>query len=95
MLVLIYLAQPVVGYDMNLQFDQWGILFTGRYDQYGNLSADIYIDRTSIEVFIDGGAYSYSMERKPNSENNEGFHFLGNNIEIKNLEVFNVKSIWK
>ena len=29
------------------------------------LTADIYIDRTSIEVFIDGGAYSYSMKRSP------------------------------
>jgi sucrose-6-phosphate hydrolase SacC (GH32 family) len=58
------------------------------------LSADIYIDRTSIEVFIDGGAYSYSMERRSHNNNKEGFHFWGNNIEVKNLEVYSVKSIW-
>ena len=58
------------------------------------LSADIYIDKTSIEVFIDGGAYSYSMERRPDINNQEGLHFWGNNIEIKDLEIFNVKSIW-
>ena len=59
------------------------------------INADIYIDKTSIEVFIDGGAYSYSMERKPDRNNKEGFHFWGNNIDIKNLEVFTAKSIWK
>jgi len=59
------------------------------------ISADIYIDRTSIEVFIDGGAFSYSMERKPHADNQEGFHFWGNNIEVKNLEVFSAQSIWK
>jgi len=59
------------------------------------LTADIYIDRTSIEVFIDGGAYSYSVARKPDVKNTEGFHFWGNNIDIKNLEVYTVKSIWQ
>ena len=59
------------------------------------LTADIYIDRTSIEVFIDGGAYSYSIERKADVKNTEGFHFWGNNIDVKNLEVYTVKSIWQ
>jgi len=59
------------------------------------LSADIYIDQTSIEVFIDDGAYAYSMERKPESDNKEGFHFWGNSIRVTNLEVSYVQSIWK
>ncbi len=59
------------------------------------LTADIFIDRTSIEVFIDGGVYSYSMERKAHNDNKEGFRFRGNRIEVKNLEVFSVKSIWQ
>ncbi|ULT42208.1 hypothetical protein KRR40_00665 [Niabella defluvii] len=58
------------------------------------ISADIYMDRTSIEVFIDGGAYSYSMERRSTNDNKEGLHFWGTNIEVKNLEVFGVQSIW-
>ena len=58
------------------------------------LSADIYIDRTSIEVFIDGGLYSYSMERRSDPSNKEGFHFWGNRIEVKDLQVFSVESIW-
>lgn len=49
------------------------------------LTADIYIDRTSIEVFIDGGLYSYSMERRPDMNNKEGLHFWGNRIEVKDL----------
>lgn len=59
------------------------------------VSADIYIDKTSIEVFIDNGAYSYAMERKHLADNKEGLHFWGNNIEVKNIEVYSVKSIWK
>jgi len=33
------------------------------------------------------------MERR--TENREGFHFWGNNIEIKDLQVHRMKSIWK
>jgi len=87
-------AQRMVGYDMN--FNMLNGMFYSPDDMTSmEITADIYIDRTSIEVFIDGGAYSYSMERKPDRNNKEGFHFWGNNIDIKNLEVFTVKSIWK
>jgi len=48
-----------------------------------------------VEVFIDGGAYSYSMERRGHSDNKEGYHFWGNNIEVKSLEVYPMQSIWK
>lgn len=57
-----------------------------------DLSADIYIDRTSVEVFIDGGLYSYSMEwneRKP-----EGLRFWGTNLTVSGLKVDRVKCIW-
>ena len=87
-------AQRIVGYDMN--FNMLNGRFYSPEDMTSmEITADIYIDKTSIEVFIDGGAYSYSMERKPDPNNKEGFHFWGNNIDIKNLEVFTVKSIWK
>ena len=58
------------------------------------LSADIYIDRTSVEVFVDGGLFSYSMNRHLPDGDREGFRFHGNRVTIKNLEVFNVDSIW-
>ena len=56
------------------------------------LTADIYIDRTSVEVFIDEGLYSYSMEwneRKP-----EGLRFWGTNLTVSGLKVDRVRSIW-
>lgn len=86
-------AQRMVHYDMNNNKVN-GTFYSPEDMTSMELSADIYIDRTSIEVFIDGGAYSFSMERKPDTNNKEGFHFWGNNIEVKNIEVFKVKSIW-
>lgn len=86
-------GQRIVDYDLN-----WNTLNGSFYSPEDmtstEVSADIYIDRTSIEVFIDGGRFSYSMERRPDRKNKEGFHFWGNNIEVKNLEVFRVDSIW-
>lgn len=87
-------GQRVVDYDLNPNTLN-GVFYSPEDMTCMELSADIYIDRTTIEVFIDGGAYSYSMERKPDSKNEEGIHFWGNDIEIKTLEVFNVQSIWE
>ncbi len=86
-------GQHIIDYDMN-----WTML-NGRFYSPQDptsmeLTADIYIDRTCIEVFIDGGVYSYSMERRPDRNNKDGFHFRGNRIEVKNLEIFSVDSIW-
>jgi len=87
-------GQRIIGYDMNFNTIN-GVFYSPENMTSMELTADIYIDRTSIEVFIDGGAYSYSMERKPFADNKEGLHFWGNNIEIKNLEVFSARSIWE
>ncbi len=86
-------GQRIIGYDMN-NTTLNGRFYSPQDPTSMELSADIYIDRTSIEVFIDGGLYSYSMERRPDSNNKEGFHFWGNNITVKDLEVFSVDSIW-
>lgn len=87
-------GQRLVDYDLNSNMVN-GTFYSPEDGTSMEISADIYIDRTSIEVFIDGGAFSYSMERNPDINNQEGFHFWGNNIEVKNLEVFSVQSIWK
>lgn len=86
-------GQRIIDYDMNGNTIN-GVFYSPQDRTSMELTADIFIDRTSIEVFIDGGIYSYSMERKPNNDNKEGFHFWGNNIEVKSLEVYAVKSIW-
>ncbi|WP_345331179.1 DUF4980 domain-containing protein [Mucilaginibacter defluvii] len=87
------LGQHIIDYDMNYNTLN-GVFYSPEDMTSMELSADIYIDRTSIEVFIDNGAYSYSMQRKPDAKNTEGFHFWSNNIDVKNLEVYTVKSIW-
>ena len=86
-------GQELVNYDMNN--NRVNRIFYSPDDMTSmEISADIFIDKTSVEVFIDSGAYSYSMERKALENNTEGFRFWGNNIEIKNLEVYPMKSIW-
>ena len=87
-------GQRIIGYDLNFNLLN-GMFYSPQDPTSTELSADIYVDRTSIEVFIDGGAYSYSMERKPDPKNKEGFHFWGNRIEVKDLEVFTAQSIWE
>ena len=87
-------GQHLVDYDMNSNRIN-GVFYSPEKMTSMEVTADIYIDKTSVEVFIDGGAYSYSMERKPAPGNREGFNFWGNSIEIKNLEIYSVKSIWK
>lgn len=86
-------GQSLIDYDMNGNTIN-GVFYSPDDCTSMELTADIYIDRTSVEVFIDHGAYSYSMPRSPHHGNNEGFHFWGNRIEVKKLEVFSVKSIW-
>lgn len=86
-------GQNIINYDLNPNLVN-GVFYSPQDMTSMELTADIFIDKTSIEVFIDGGAYSYSMERKAVADNKEGLHFWGNNIEIKNLEIFDVKSIW-
>lgn len=87
-------GQSLINYDMNSNLVN-NIFYSPEDKTSMEITADIFIDKTSIEVFIDGGAYSYSMERRKRPNNNEGLRFWGNNIEIKSLEVYPVKSIWK
>ena len=88
-----YRGQRLVKYDMN------GNRLNGEFyasPEPGSmeLDADIYVDRGMVEVYIDGGLYSYSMKRDVKSTNPEGYVFWGNQLELKNLAVYTVKSIW-
>ncbi|SER65707.1 2,6-beta-D-fructofuranosidase [Pedobacter rhizosphaerae] len=86
-------GQRILDYDMNFNLVN-GVFYSPQDMASMEISADIYIDRTSVEVFIDGGAYSYSIQRKLDANNKEGLRFWGTNITVKDLEVFSVKSIW-
>ncbi|UVQ46146.1 DUF4980 domain-containing protein [Parabacteroides faecis] len=86
-------GQNLLDYDMN--FNKVNGVFYSPEDMTSmDISVDIILDRTSVEVFVDGGAYSYSMERRADSNNKDGFRFWGNNIQVKNLEVYELQSIW-
>ncbi|PQA56826.1 DUF4980 domain-containing protein [Siphonobacter curvatus] len=87
-------GQRILNYDLN--FNQLNGAFYSPEDMTSmEITADIFVDRTSVEVFVDGGRYSFSLERKPVPGNQEGLQFWGNRIEVKDLQVYKVKSIWK
>ena len=87
-------GQRLLDYDMNSNLVN-GVFYSPEDMTSMEITADIFIDRTSVEVFIDDGAYAYSMERRARESNKEGFQCWGNNIEIKDLQVHRIRSIWK
>ncbi|GAB3327106.1 glycoside hydrolase family 32 protein [Larkinella ripae] len=87
-------GQRILDYDLNSNLVN-GVFYSPEDMTSTEITADIYVDRTSIEVFIDGGAYSYSLERKPVATNRDGLQFWGNRIDVRNLELFTAQSIWK
>lgn len=65
------------------------------------LSYEFIVDRTSLEVFVDQGRFTMMLPRKLNPEN-KGIKFVGgdgmqeiSDIKIKNLEVYEMQSIWE
>lgn len=90
---LSYCGQRFVDYDMN------GNRLNGEFyatDDPGSmdLDVDVYVDRGMFEVFVDGGRFSYSGKMDVKSKNRDGYVFRGNQLEIKKLDVYNVKSVW-
>ncbi len=86
--------QNLVDYDLNgTTVNGW--FYSPQDPTSTELTADIFIDRTSIEVFIDGGLYSYSMGRELHDDGHDEFQFHGNRVTIESLEVFNIDSIWE
>ncbi|MFZ1235939.1 MAG: 2,6-beta-D-fructofuranosidase [Prevotella sp.] len=89
-----YQGQRLIDYDMN------GNRLHGEFyvpNQPGSLelTADVFVDKGSVEVYIDGGAFSYAFKRDEKSQNKEGYMLYGNQLRIKNLEIFKANSIWK
>lgn len=88
-----YGGQRILDYDMNgTTVNGWH--YSPQNPTSMEISADIFIDRTSAEVFIDGGLFSFSMGRAVDSAKTPEFIFGGNNLEIKDLQVYKVDSIW-
>ena len=69
----------------------------GEFEQKGTVRTK-YGTKDELKEMIDElhkYHYSYSMERRPDLKNREGFHFFGNNIEVKEMEVYTFRSIWE
>ena len=49
------------------------------------LMADVYIDRTSAEVFVEDGLFSYSLPRNVSDKNAHEITFGGNRLKMKIL----------
>lgn len=86
-------GQSLLDYDMNSNLIN-GVFYSPNDMTSMEITAEIFIDKTSVEVFIDDGAYSCSFEKRIINAN-QGFHFWGNNIEIKRLDINTLKSIWR
>ncbi|MBO4550730.1 MAG: GH32 C-terminal domain-containing protein, partial [Bacteroidaceae bacterium] len=92
-------GQTLVDYDLNRNTLN-GQFYSPQDPTSLSLTMDIYIDRTSIEVFIDDGLYSYSMERKraistPQHPASKGFEFWGADINVSDIQLDSVESIWE
>lgn len=88
------LGQRILDYDMNSNLVN-GVFYSPDDMTSMEITADIYVDCTTVEVFIDHGAYSYSLQRKPDARAKETLNFWGNRIEVKNLEIYSAESAWK
>lgn len=89
-----YRGQRLLDYDMNgnrLQGEFYATDEPGSMD----LDVDIFVDKGLVEVYVDGGRFSYSMKRDVKSSNPEGYVFRGNQLQLKSLEVYTAKSVWE
>ena len=91
-------GQTLIDYDLNRNTLN-GQFYSPQDPTSLSLTMDIYIDRTSIEVFIDDGLYSFSMERKraistPQKPVAKGFEFWGADINVTDIQLDAVESCW-
>lgn len=91
-------GQTLVDYDLNRNTLN-GQFYSPQDPTSLSLTMDIYIDRTSIEVFIDDGLYSYSMERRraigaAQKTIPKGFEFWGSDINVTDIRLDAVESCW-
>ncbi len=86
-------GQRIVDYDMN-NTTLNGYHYSPQDPTSMELTADIFIDRTSVEVFIDGGLFSYSFGRDFAGRRGQPFEFRGNRLTVTSLELMDVASVW-
>ena len=87
---LTFRGQRLVDYDLN------GNRINGNFyatEQPGSLTldTDVYVDRNVVEVFVDGGRFSYSFGRDTNNKRTDGYSIYGNQVKVKKLEIYKLK----
>lgn len=82
----------LVDYDMNGNMLN-GMPYSPDDPTSMELTVDIFVDRASAEVFVEGGLFSYSFgrERRPGQDS---FYIRGNRLTFKNLEISRVEPVW-
>ena len=83
----------IMHYDMNHNIVN-GVHFCSNDIETTKLTAEIIVDKTSAEVFLDHGALSLTIQRRLAEENKSGYYFHGSLTKIDKLEVSPLKSIW-
>ena len=88
-------GQNIISYDMN-QNTVNGIPFSPGDFASTRLTGEIIIDRTAVQVFLDGGALSLTLPRNLAQEKKEsGLEFFGIGVKMNSMEVSPLESIWK
>ena len=91
-------GQNIIDYDLNRNTLN-GQFYSPQDPTSLSLTMDIYIDRTSIEVFIDDGLYSFSMQApRPllgTGKTPKSLEFWGNDISVSDLRLDAIESIWQ
>jgi sucrose-6-phosphate hydrolase SacC (GH32 family) len=90
--VLALNGQNLIDYNMSSNTVN-GYFYSPADASWIGLSADIIIDKTTVEIYLDGGAISYCLQRETHNDESFRFH-AGNSFEISELEVWTMKSIW-
>jgi len=85
---LTFRGQRLLNYDMNSNRLNDNF-YSPEEPESMMLDVDIYMDRSIVEVFVDGGAMSYSM--RLDGRDIRGYEFYGNQLEISELQVYRLK----
>jgi fructan beta-fructosidase len=93
--VLALNGQNLVDYNYNFNFNGMNSYFFSPNDISSmELEADIFIDKTTVQVFLDGGKMSYCLQRE--TRNNETFRFWSDrDFTVETLEIYSMNSIWQ
>ena len=91
-------GQNIIDYDLNRNTLN-GQFYSPQDPTSLSLTMDVYIDCSTVEVFIDDGLYSFSMQspRPPlgTGKAPKGLEFWGTDISVSDLRLDAIESIWQ